>query len=201
MKTNSKLRFSLSLLVLVGAHLAQAQARDIDPMQSSVTVRVFKSGVFSAFGHNHEIAAPVSGRINEEKKSVEISVQASELKVLDPDRPQKERMEVQETMLGPQVLDVQKFPTIQFRSRSVESGSWDKFTVRGDLTLHGQTRPVRVDVVRAEEGKYTATATLKQTDFGITPVAVAGGTVKVKDEVKLEFTIEESDRRAAVSSQ
>jgi hypothetical protein len=36
---------------------------------------------------------------------------------------------------------------------------------------------------------YRGAATLKQTDFGITPVTVAGGTVKVKDEVKIEFEV------------
>jgi len=37
--------------------------------------------------------------------------------------------------------------------------------------------------------RYRGSATLKQTDFGITPVTVAGGTVKVKNEVKVEFDI------------
>jgi hypothetical protein len=49
-------------------------------------------------------------------------------------------------------------------------------------------RPVAVDVTLKGE-HYRGAATLKQTDFGITPVTVAGGTVKVKDEVKIEFEV------------
>jgi hypothetical protein len=36
---------------------------------------------------------------------------------------------------------------------------------------------------------------LKQTDFGIQPVSVAGGTIKVKDELEIEFTIFDADLR------
>jgi hypothetical protein len=43
--------------------------------------------------------------------------------------------------------------------------------------------------VRKEGGRYVGSAKLKQRDFGMTPVSVAGGTVKVKDEVKIEFEI------------
>jgi polyisoprenoid-binding protein YceI len=65
-------------------------------------------------------------------------------------------------------------------------GHW---TVRGELTLHGQTKPVTADVSE-KAGHYTGRATVKQTDFGIKPVKVAGGTVKVKDEVRVEFDIQ-----------
>jgi hypothetical protein len=54
--------------------------------------------------------------------------------------------------------------------------------------LHGQERLIAVEVT-LEGDRYRGSARLKQTDFGITPVTVAGGTVKVKDEVKIEFEI------------
>ena len=40
-----------------------------------------------------------------------------------------------------------------------------------------------------EKGRYIGSTHLKQTDFGITPVRIAGGTVKVKDEVEMSFEI------------
>jgi hypothetical protein len=55
--------------------------------------------------------------------------------------------------------------------------------VQGDLTLHGQTHPVTVDVSRQEE-RYRGAVRLRQSEFGITPVTVAGGTIKVKDEIR-----------------
>jgi hypothetical protein len=43
--------------------------------------------------------------------------------------------------------------------------------------------------VALKDDRYRGSATLKQTDFGMTPVTIAGGTVKVKDEIKIEFEI------------
>jgi polyisoprenoid-binding protein YceI len=54
--------------------------------------------------------------------------------------------------------------------------------------LHGKDRPITFEVALKGDS-YRGSATLKQTDFGITPVTVAGGTVKVKDELKIEFEI------------
>jgi hypothetical protein len=51
------------------------------------------------------------------------------------------------------------------------------------LPFTGRSRQFRLTQI---DGTHS---TLKQTDFGITPVTVAGGTVKVKDEVKIEFEI------------
>lgn len=50
------------------------------------------------------------------------------------------------------------------------------------------TRQVVVDV-RTESGHYVGTFTLSQREFGITPVSVGGGTVNVKDELKIEFDV------------
>jgi hypothetical protein len=43
--------------------------------------------------------------------------------------------------------------------------------------------------VALQDGRYRGTVVLKQRDFGITPISIAGGTVKVKDELKVEFDI------------
>lgn len=161
----------------------------MDAAKSTMTVRVFKSGLFSAFGHEHEISAPVEqGSFREDKPSVELSVDARKLRVMDKDVSDKDRAEIQETMLGPKVLDTQQFREIRFRSTQVDRLGDGKWLVHGDLTLHGQTRPVQVKV-EGQNGRYRGSAELQQKDFGITPVTVAGGTVKVKNEVRIEFDI------------
>src|SRR5258708_32757718 len=48
--------------------------------------------------------------------------------------------------------------------------------------------PVKVDVERPE-GRHRGSAWLRQSEFGITPVKVAGGTIKVKDEVRVDFEV------------
>ena len=91
-------------------------------------------------------------------------------------------------MLGPKVLDSEKFREIRFHSTEVNRHSNNQWTVHGDLTVHGQTRPVQAEVER-QNGGYRGSAELRQKNFGITPVSVAGGSVKVKDEVRIEFEI------------
>ncbi|MGH9600761.1 MAG: YceI family protein [Terriglobales bacterium] len=170
--------------------LAQTQSRAIDAGRSTLTVRVFKAGLFSFAAHNHEIQAPIaSGSLVEsEKPSVELAVDARQLKVLDPQLAADKRAEVQKTMHSPDVLDSTQFPEIRFRSASIEKSGEGNWTVRGDLTLHGQTQPVVVSVTGGN-GHYRGSSSFKQRAFGIKPVSIAGGTIKVKDEVKIEFEI------------
>ena len=78
---------------------------------------------------------------------------------------------------------------IVFKSNAVEVLGPSQWSVRGELALRGQSRPVTAEVTE-KAGHYTGRATVKQTDFGIKPVKVAGGTVKVKDEVRVEFDIQ-----------
>jgi polyisoprenoid-binding protein YceI len=155
-----------------------------------MTVRVYKAGLLSAFGHDHEIAAPIaSGGVDSAAREVELHANAKALRVADPQASDKDRAEIQHTMLGPEVLDAERFPEIVFRSTAAQAAGPNAWKVEGKLTLHGETRPVSVEV-RESEGRYMGTARLKQSDFGIKPVKVAGGTVRVKDEVKIEFAIQ-----------
>ena len=179
------------VLLLAGSTAAAPATRKMDVARSTLTVRVFKAGLLSAFGHNHEIRAPIArGSFDETANlpSVELQVDARQLQALDPDLSAKDRAEVQQTMLGPTVLDSGRFPEIRFRSLTVEKAGTGKWRVHGDLTLHGQTRPVLAEV-SGEPGHYRGSAKVRQTDFGIKPVSVGGGTIKVKDEVRVEFEI------------
>lgn len=184
--TRNALAIFLMLPLLGTPAFAQ---RTIDTEKSTLTVRVLKTGFFSAFGHEHEIGAPIeSGTFDETKSTVELSVDARKLKVLDKDVSDKDRAEVQKTMLGPEVLDSEKLPEIRFRSTGVDPIADGQWIIRGDLTLHGQTHPVTVRVQNVN-GRYQGKAEVKQKDFGITPVTVAGGAVKVKNEVRIEFDV------------
>jgi len=180
------LLLSITLLLQVPPKEAQ---KSVDVARSMLRIHVAKKGIFSAFGHNHEVEAPIeSGEVVESGKlSVSLRVDARKLKVVDPEDP-KSRPEVQQTMLGPQVLDSTRYPEIRFESEKIETKGPDHWVVTGRLTLHGQTHPISFDVARAE-GVYKGTAMVRQTEFGMTPVSVAGGSVKVKNDVKIEFSI------------
>jgi polyisoprenoid-binding protein YceI len=189
------------LMVLVLAETLVAQSRPIDIKQSKLVVHVSKAGLFSAFGDNHEVAAPVTeGFVDEAARRVKLVVESQRLKVLDPQLSADKRRQVQERMLGPEVLDVARFPRISFESTGVEQAGPGQLLVRGQLALHGETRPVIVKV-RSDGGRYVGTCKFRQREFGITPVSVAGGTVKVRDEVTIEFDIRTSSVTADMRPQ
>jgi polyisoprenoid-binding protein YceI len=151
---------------------------------------VYKAGVFSAFGHDHEITAPIAGGwADTTERRVELRAEAARMRVSDPKASESDRAQIQKTMLGPDVLDSERHPNIEFRSTAAESNGAGSWNVRGTLTLHGQTAPVTVAVAE-KAGHYVGSALIKLTEFGIKPVKVAGGTVKVKDEVRIEFDIQ-----------
>jgi polyisoprenoid-binding protein YceI len=178
------------LAALFWPGVVRGEERPIDVAHSTMTVRVFKSGLFSLFAHNHEIEAPIAeGRVElAEPAAVRLRVDARRLRVADSGIKEEERAKIQKTMEGPEVLDSARFPEIVFQSTTVEQKGADRWLVHGNLTLHGQTHPVAVEV-RREGERYRGTARIKQREFGITPVSIAGGTVKVKDEVKIEFAV------------
>src|ERR1700745_2455608 len=76
----------LSISVLLGAAQSNSgTAGEIDTARSVLTVRVYKTGLFSAFAHDHEIRAPIQkGFIDGAKSSVEFAVDARTVRVLDP---------------------------------------------------------------------------------------------------------------------
>jgi polyisoprenoid-binding protein YceI len=165
-----------------------AQQHNIDTQKSTLTIHVGKTGVFSGLGHEHEVRGPIhSGTADTgAHPAVEVHVDARALRVIDKEASEKERAEVQKTMLGPEVLDSVGHPEIVFKSTAGEAAGEGQWTLRGNLTLRGQTRPVTVKVT-LKDGRYTGEATVKQAEFGIKPPGKAG--VRAKDEVKIVFDV------------
>jgi len=183
------MRIFASLLLAATGSLAVAQAVPVDIGRSHLSIHVEKSGLFSAFAHNHRIEAPIaSGELDVEKRSATLDFATREMKVMDEGISDSERSTIDQTMKGEKVLDVALFPEIRFVSTSITSQDGGRYQVRGDLTLHGVTRPVEFPVAFAHD-RYNGSVKLKQTDFGITPVTIAGGTVKVKDVIEIVFEI------------
>jgi hypothetical protein len=178
-----------SLLVLATALLA-AQGRPIDLQRSTVTIHVGKAGLFSIAGHEHWIEAPVSSGVVKESspEEVQFRVEAAKLRVKpDPNVNASTQSEIQKSMQE-KVLESAAYPEIVFRSARVEKQANGRWSVEGALSLHGTTKTIRFPVTRSGDA-YTGRTTLRQTDFGIKPITAAGGTVKVKNELDVEFQI------------
>jgi polyisoprenoid-binding protein YceI len=186
-------RFSVRWKFLLAGLLFASQtaigALDANAPHSLITVHVYKSGLFSGFAHDHIVIAPIAqGAIDIKKLSVEITVSTKQMKVTDPEASESTRAEVQATMLGPKVLDAGKYPEIHFKSSRVEQTTPGHYRVTGTLSLHGATKELSFEVSGGPD-RYEGKTRLNQTDFGIKPISIGGGTVKVKDQIAIELDI------------
>jgi polyisoprenoid-binding protein YceI len=180
-----KKAFVAIVLTLLVSPILLAKDRAIDTAHSKITIHVGKSGLFSAAGHEHEVSAPIGeGAIDDSGAGhIWFRVEAAKLQVL----PEKDQAAVQKDMQE-KVLESATFPQIRFESTAIRKVAEGKWAVTGNLTLHGKTNLVLADV-RLNGNAYAGQATVKQSQFGIRAVSAAGGTVKVKDELKVEFVI------------
>lgn len=198
MRVENVLLIATIVCGLASARPGAAQDRLIDTDRSTVTVRVFKSGLLRAFADDHIIQATLSeGTLDPAIPHFQIVIDTRQMRVLDPALSAKDRQEVQARMLGPEVLDVNRFQRITYHSVTIERLGGDAWLVRGELELHGQIRAMMVKV-SGQNGRYKGSATVRQTDYGIVPIKIAG-TVAVKDEVTIDFDIVVTDRLAAVA--
>jgi polyisoprenoid-binding protein YceI len=181
-------KLGAALMAVVAAAAGQDLA--IDVQRSTITIHAAKTGLLSAAGHDHSIDAPISsGTIRESPTPrVEFIIETAKISVKpDPKVDAKTQAQIQKDM-EEMTLEPKRFPEIAFRSSHVEKLADGQWKVDGDLSLHGVTKPVSLTVKRAGDS-YTAHTILKQTDFGIKPISVAGGMIKVKNEVEIDFQI------------
>jgi len=129
---------------------------------------------------------------NPASSSVEAEIEAATIDTRDAQRDTHLR--------SGDFLDVEQFPTITFRSTQVVAAGEGEWKVTGDLTIHGVTRPVVLNVEGpAPEAKdpwgntrsgASATTKIKRSDFGLTwNAALEAGGVLVGDELKIELEL------------
>jgi polyisoprenoid-binding protein YceI len=172
----------------------------LDAGQSRFTVQGSADGLLSMFGHDPVIAICgfggdvrlVPGAL--EASSLLMLVQADSLavvnKVSDKDRREMERA------MRDDLLETARYPEIVFMSTKVSATQTaeDQYRARiiGNLSLHGVTREHLIDAQLTLGGdglRARGEFPLRQTDYNIRPVSVAGGTLKMKDELRFSFDI------------
>jgi polyisoprenoid-binding protein YceI len=172
----------------------------IDPKLSRFTVQAFAGGLLSGFGHNPTFA--VRDFTGEAKFSPDspqdglllMKISADSLQ-LTTDVNDKDRKEIERTMRQ-EVLETDKYPEICYEGSvvSVSEPGPGRYRVNlaGQLFLHGVSRDPQV-VAELSAGPETLRAygkfSVSQTAFGIRLVSVAGGAMKIKDELKCSFDI------------
>ena len=129
-----------------------------------------------------------------ERSSLKVTIQAAKLSVLD-DISDKDRQEIERNMRE-EILETSAYPEIAYESSSVAANKTGEgrytVTVNGDLTMHGVTRRQSVSarvVLDGDTLRAFGNFSVMQTDYELKLASVAGGALKVKDEVKFSFNI------------
>ena len=125
--------------------------------------------------------------------SIKLTFAANGVRVMDPNESEKDRATVQQNMES-DVLMVSKYPRILFESTSIElGGASNQMKVHGNLAIRDKTQAVVIPLTfkRLGDGTYQADGkyNFKQSSFGIKPIQLGGGTIKVKDELETEFEL------------
>lgn len=175
----------------ISARSVQSQRADtftVDNVHSSVVFKVKHVGVSWVYGRFNDVSGTVIWNADDPtKSSINAEVKATSVDTNSSGRDNHLR--------GPDFFDVANFPTASFVSNSIKAAGQDKFTVTGDFTMHGVTKPITVTIEKV--GLETlprfgtrlglaAEFTIKRSDFGMT-YGVDG---PVGDEVTIMFGLE-----------
>jgi polyisoprenoid-binding protein YceI len=167
-------------------------AWQIDPYHLQVEFAVKHFGMMTVRGHFSEVTA--SGQIdpqNPAASAVEVDIKTASIKTNNEQRDNDLR--------GSNFLEIEKYPTITFKSTSIEPAGPDQYTMTGDLTIKGTTKPVTLKVTRYGEitdarmghrMAYSAEGEINRKDFGLTMNMLVDGRWMVGDEVKIAIELE-----------
>lgn len=191
---------SLLIWVGVGSQTLGAQVSgtyQVDPKESTIEIHLFRGGLLGSLGDNHLITLTrFSGTAFLSPTSpwkAEMSADSASLKVIDPWGNPSERKEVQDTMLGPQQLDADRFPKIELHSVSFDPTNQDTtWNLVADVQLHGVTRKEQFSLDCHQIGdklQIRGEKMFKLTDFNIQPFSKAFGAVKVKNEFEVTYNV------------
>ena len=179
--------------------LARADTWQIDPVHTSVEFTVRHMMISNVKGQFQKTSGTITVNGNDPASAkIEATIDASSVDTRVEGRD--------EHLKGPNFLDVAKYPTITFKSTKVDAAGPNKWKVTGDLTLHGVTKPVVLDVEAAGPPIHdpmgntpagaSAATTIKRSDFGITwNKALDTGGVMVGDEVAIAIDIEVIEKK------
>lgn len=178
----------LVVLMAVTTAFAQTESWKIDPAHSAAQFAVRHMGISTVRGQFQKLSGTVSYDAKDVSKSaVDVTIEAGSVDT---------RVEMRDNDLrSANFFDVQKYPTITFKSKKVEAAGAGKLKVTGDLTIHGVTKEVVLEVegptaaVKDPRGNLhmgaSGTTKVNRKDFG-----VSGASAMVGDEVSITLDVE-----------
>ncbi|SEL78790.1 Polyisoprenoid-binding protein YceI [Stigmatella aurantiaca] len=191
---NMLLKSAIAAAVFAVPSIAAASTWEIDSAHSSAKFTVKHMMITNVAGE----FGSVTGTVNlDDKDPSKTTITASvDTTTINTNQPKRDAH-----LKSPDFFDVEKYPAMTFKSKSVKADGKDKFKVTGDLTLHGVTKPVTLDVESSSteikdpwggtRRGASATTKLNRKDFGLTwNQALEAGGVAVGDEVKVMIDLE-----------
>jgi polyisoprenoid-binding protein YceI len=164
----------------------------LGPEDARLTVRTGRSGAAAKAGHDLliEVAsweANLEVGENPSESTLELSVDSGSLRVLDGTGGMQALGEDDKANIGQTIgEEVLKGTAITFRSNQIQADG-GVFHVQGELELSGKRAALAFDVTTAVDGQLSATATVKQSNWGMKPYSTLFGTLKVNDEVVVQI--------------
>jgi polyisoprenoid-binding protein YceI len=178
-----------ALLFLVSSAFAQVESWKIDPMHSAAQFAVRHLGISTVRGEFKKVSGSASyDPADASKTTLDATIDATSVDT---------RVDMRDNDLrSANFLDVQKYPTITFKSKRAESAGSGKLKITGDLTIHGVTKEVVLDVdgptaaVKDPKGNYhmgaSATTTVSRKDFGVNGAAgMVGDDISITIDTEL----------------
>lgn len=165
----------------------------IDPAHTSVEFAVRHLMITTVKGRFAEVSGVVTSHDGAPAKGeVDITINAASIDTREAQRDAHLR--------SGDFFEVEKYPAITFRSTRIEDVNGERFALIGDLTMHGVTKEVRLDVTSegrakdpwgGERAGFTASGKLKRSDFGLTwnQLLETGG-LAVGDDIKIALDVE-----------
>ena len=160
-----------------------------DPYHTQVEFSAKHFGMMTVRGNFHEVTA--TGEIHPdqpERSKVEATINTASIRTHNEQRDNDLR--------SSNFLEIDKYPTIAFKSTHVEHTGGDRYKVTGDLTIKGVTKPVTLNVVKYGEFNdpamghrigYAAETQINRKDFGMNFAAMLDGKFVVSNEIQINI--------------
>ena len=172
----------------------------IDPTHSRFTVQAFAAGMFSFLGHNPTFdVRDYDGELwfdpdRPEETRLRVAVRANSLELTDAVGA-SDRRQIEDAMRN-ESLETAACPEVAFESDAASagppSGDVRPLNIAGRMSLHGVTRPERIDarLTLYKDGvRLAGEFLLRQSDYQIRPVKALGGMLQLKDGVRVSFDV------------
>jgi hypothetical protein len=175
---------------------------ELDATESTLSVWTYKAGLLAKLAHDLNLratgwTAPLT--VEDGRFSVRVEVPVKGLRVQGQVKGERvvplkfsDQQDIEKNMRDAKVLDAQRFPEIVYVAEGQEGREGGLSNVAGQLTVKGRTGSLPLAVKIEAEGdalRVTGEVRFDQSDFGIKPFSALMGALKIKDSVRVSWSL------------